>query len=164
MKLIPVIHARFLSLSSRLTEGRKALLEIVCILVVVPIMSISCHGNSFTQPVPFFPVEKEPDSSYIYPSALSEGKLVLYKNSLRLKHFWGTSDLLIWPYGYSLRIEGKELQVIDNYGQLVGRLGDKIKVGGGEVPSEIIEKYIGQELPDDCEGPYWLVSHIIDNK
>jgi hypothetical protein len=43
-------------------------------------------------------------------------------------------------------------------------VGDKIKVGGGEVPVEIVEKYIGQQLPDDCTGPYWLVSKVIDNK
>jgi hypothetical protein len=116
------------------------------------------------RPTMFFPIQKKPDPNYIYPTALFEGKLVLDNNSLRLKAFWSTSDLLIWPYGYSPRIVDKQIQVIDNDGQLVGRLGDKIKVGGGEVPSEIIEKYIGQELPDDSEGPYWLVSHVIDNK
>jgi hypothetical protein len=163
MKLIYVLYDRFLS--RWLAEGRKILAALVCVLVIVPIMSTSCHDNSFTTtpPAPFFPVKKEPDSSYIYPSALSEGKLVVDHSNLRLKHFWGTSDLLIWPYGYSLRIEGKELQVVDNYGQLVGRLGDKIKVGGGEVPAEIVEEYIGQPLPDDCEGPYWLVSEVIEN-
>lgn len=163
MKLISIIHARLLSLSSRLTERRRALLDIVCILVVVPIMSISCHGNSFTQPIPFSPVQKEYDPSYIYPTALLEGKLVLDNSNLRLKPFWGKGDLPIWPYGYSLRITDKQIEVIDNDGQLVARVGDKIKVGGGEVPAEIVEEYIGRQLPDDCEGPYWLVSEVMDN-
>ena len=145
---------------------------LVCVLVIVPIMSTSCHDNSFTTtpPAPFFPVQKEPDPSNIYPEALAEGKLVLDNSYLRLKPSWGKGDvwgkgeLLIWRYGYSLRIEGKEIQIIDNDGQLVARVGDKIKVGGGEVPVEIVEKYIGQQLPDDCTGPYWLVSKVIDNK
>jgi hypothetical protein len=128
-------------------------------------------NNSFTTipPAPFFAVKKEADPNYIYFDALAEGKLVLDNNNLRLKPSWGKGDvwskgeLLIWPYGYSLRIEGKEIQIIDNYGHLVARVGDKIKVGGGEVPAEIVEKYIGQQLPDDCTGPYWLVSRVIDN-
>ncbi len=144
---------------------------LVCVLVIVPIMWTSCHDNSFTTtpPAPFFAVKKEADPNYIYFDALAEGKLVLDNNNLRLKPSWGKGDvwskgeLLIWPYGYSLRIEGKEIQIIDNYGHLVARVGDKIKVGGGEVPAEIVEKYIGQQLPDDCTGPYWLVSRVIDN-
>ncbi|MCJ7515710.1 MAG: hypothetical protein MUO89_07085 [Dehalococcoidia bacterium] len=94
---------------------------------------------------------------------------MLDNSNLRLKPSWGKGDvwskgeLLVWPYGYSLRIMDKQIQVIDNDGQLVARVGDKIKVGGGEVPAEIVEEYIGQPLPDDCEGPYWLVSEVIEN-
>jgi hypothetical protein len=144
---------------------------LVCVLVIFPIMSISCRDNSFTTAptAPFFPVQKEYDPGYIYPDALFEGKLVLDNSNLRLKpswgkgDVWGKGDLLVWPYGYSLRIKGKQIQIIDNDGQLVARVGDKIKVGGGEVAAEIVEKYIGQQLPDDCTGPYWLVSKVIDN-
>jgi hypothetical protein len=85
---------------------------LVCVLVIVPIMSTSCHDNSFTTtpPAPFFSVQKEPDPSNIYPEALAEGKLVLDNSYLRLKPSWGKGELLIWRYGYSLRIEGKEFR------------------------------------------------------
>jgi hypothetical protein len=145
---------------------------LVCVLVTVLITSTSCHDNSFTTAptAPYFPVQKEPDPSYIYPAALAEGKLVLDNSNLRLKPSWGKGDvwskgeLLVWPYGYSLRINGKQIQIIDNDGQLVARVGDKIKVGGGEVPAEIVEIYTGKRPPDECPGPYWLVSEVIDNE
>ena len=41
-------------------------------------------------------------------------------------------------------------------------LASRIKVGGGEVPSEMVEKYIGKPLSDNCTGPYWLVSGVIN--
>jgi hypothetical protein len=136
----------------------------VCVLVVVPIVAIGCHDNTPSL-TPFFPVQK---SGLDQMLSLAEGKLVLDNGYLRIKRilalrFIGESDLLIWPYGYSLRIEGKEIQVIDSDGQVVARVGDRIKVGGGEVPAEIVEKYIGQPLPDDCKGPYWIVSEVVDS-
>ena len=96
-------------------------------------------------------------------TSLAEGKLVLDNGYLRLKGFFGKGDLLIWSYGFSLCTEGKKIQIIDSDGQVVARVGDRIKVGGGQVPAEIVEKYIGQPLPDDCKGPYWIISRVIDN-
>jgi hypothetical protein len=107
---------------------------------------------------PFFPVQMD---GLDQMNALAEGKLVLDSGYLRLKPSFGESHLLIWPYGYSLSIEGKEIQVIDSDGQVAARVGDRIKVGGGEVPAEIVERYIGQPLPDNCPGPYWIVSEVV---
>lgn len=149
---------------SCLLGRRKIISAMVCVLVVVPIVAIGCHDNTPSL-TPFFPVQK---SGLDQMLSLAEGKLVLDNGYLRIKRilalrFIGESDLLIWPYGYSLRIEGKEIQVIDSDGQVVARVGDRIKVGGGEVPAEIVEKYIGQPLPDDCKGPYWIVSEVVDS-
>lgn len=83
-----------------------------------------------------------------YSTALGRGWLALDDNCLRLKpfHFFHKGDLLVWPYGYSLETGSKEIRILDND----GRVGDWIKVGGGEVPSEIVEKYIGKPLSDNC--------------
>src|SRR4030042_2533613 len=107
MKLIYVLYDRFLSLPLWLAEGHKMLWVLACVLTAVPIMSISCHDNSFTAAPtpPFFAVKKEAAPNYIYPDALAEGKLVLENNNLRLKPSWGKGDvwgkgyLLVWPYG-----------------------------------------------------------------
>lgn len=89
---------------------------------------------------------------------------MLDDNCLRLKpfYFFGKGDLLVWPYGYSLETESKEIRILDNDGRVVACVGDWIKVDGGEVPWEIVEKYIGKPLSDNCTGPYWLVSGVIN--
>lgn len=112
---------------------------------------------------PFFPVLSEPNS--IYPSNLARGRLVLDDNCLRLKplYFFGRGVLLIWPYGYSLKTEDNTIRVTDSDGLMVARVGDWIKVGGGEIPVEIVEKYLGKPLPENYPGPYWIVSGVIKN-
>jgi len=106
-----------------------------------------------------FPVQKR--SGLGQMDALLEGKLELDNGYLRVKYF-DDNYLLIWPHGFSLHIEGKEIHVIDSDGQLVARVGDQIKVGGGEAPAEKVEEYTGKSLPDNRTGPYWIVSEVIE--
>lgn len=148
-----------------LGKGRKIFWPLVCVLVISPIMLTSCYDNSSTtaQRAPFFAVKKEAPNYNAYPCALFEGKLVLDNNNcLRLKPSCdkGNSMFPVWPYGYSLKIIGKQIQVVDKGkdNHIVAIVGDEIKLGGGEITSEIVESYIGQQLPDACTGPYWLVS------
>jgi len=132
------------------------------IILMIPIMLVACNENSTTSSPPFFPVLKEPQS--IGLEALAVGRLSLKDNCLRLTplFLFGEGELLIWPYGYTLKIDGKEIRVVDNNGLVVASVGDKIKVGGGEIPLEMVEKNIGESLPDNCPGPYWSVSSIVE--
>jgi len=71
--------------------------------------------------------------------------------------------LLVWPHGFSVSTEDGVIQIIDDNGQPIMRVGDNIKLGGGggEMPSERIAKY-SAELPSDrCSGPYWIVGEVI---
>lgn len=72
-------------------------------------------------------------------------------------------DLVIWPHGYSVRDEGDEIQVLDGEGRVVAVVGETITLGGGEVSIAIVEKYIGQSLPEGCTGPFWIASEVIDD-
>ncbi|CEG13800.1 hypothetical protein MSIBF_A510005 [groundwater metagenome] len=72
--------------------------------------------------------------------------------------------LIIWPYGFSLKTNKEgAIQVIDDAGQPVVHVGDKIGFGGGECAGctgEDIAK-ISAQLPNDrCPGPYWIVGEI----
>jgi len=138
---------------------KKCLLLIALTTVLVALLATACPNNSAntSTPAPFFPVQK---SGFDQMLLQLQGELELDDGYLRVKYF-DDNYLLIWPHGFSLRTEGKEIQVIDSDGQLVARVGERIKVGGGEVPAEIVEKYIGQPLPDNCTGPYWIVSEVI---
>ncbi len=113
----------------------------------------------------YFPVTKE--ALVDYPDALTQGTLIFDGKYLLIKGVYPTSGadyLPIWPYGYSVNVEGGEIQVLNESGQVVARVGDIIKAGGGQTTKEVVEEnYIGESLPDDCEGPYWLVSEVVDD-
>jgi hypothetical protein len=125
--------------------------------VCLSIIGCSCGEGS---PTPYFPVQRDPGLSYM--QARIEGRLILSEGCLRLKEQpFARSYMIIWPYGYKLRLEGKTIQVLDADGQVVARVGDWIELGGGVVDSiEFIENYIGQPLPPDCTGPYWFAAPI----
>ena len=123
------------------------------ILGVIPVMMNACIGSEAT--VSYFPVQLE--KQYLYPAALAEGKLVLDNGCLLLKNTFTGDEVLLWPPGFSYRVEGKKVKVIDENGELVAITGNRIKVGGGELLVEMVEKLTGELPPDDCRGPFWLV-------
>jgi hypothetical protein len=124
------------------------------LLIVLVLVPVACTSSVDI----FFPVQK---SGFDQMDALLEGNLELVDSWLRAESL-DSSYLLIWPYGFSVRGEGEEIQVLDGDGQVVAVVGESIKVGGGESTAEIVEKYIGKSLPDDCEGPFWIVSEVVE--
>ncbi len=121
-------------------------------------------GKSFVKQnvssVPFFPTAKESATSYM--QALLSDKpeeLIIKDGCLRAGGY-----LLVWPYGFSLSADNGTFQVIDSTGQIVARVGDKIKVGGGadETPDGRIARGYSAQLPSErCSGPYWIVGEVI---
>ncbi len=105
---------------------------------------------------PFFPVQKE--NLTIYMDAKLVGELVLKDNCLRVG-----DDLLIWPHGFSVSTKDGVTSIIDNNSQSIMRVGDNIKLGGGEMPSEHMAQY-SAELPSGrCSGPYWVIGQVLKN-
>ncbi len=94
----------------------------------------------------FFPIQKNPTN--VCMTALLSGKpeeLVIDKDGcLR-----AGGRLLIWPYGFSLKNESGLICVIDDTGQLIALVGDKVEMGGGETP--------GAHEWSRCPGPYFIV-------
>lgn len=129
----------------------------IFVLVIMCVVAVSCNAGD--KDAPFFPVQK---AGLEQMEALLEGKLEMDDGYLRVKYF-DDNYLLIWPYGFSLRSVGDEIQIIDRDGQIVACVGDIVTVGGGETTAEVVEKAIGRRLPDDCEGPYWLVGDVLDS-
>ena len=134
---------------------------IVSILVTGCVENPPQNGDSVntSSSAPFFPVQKDPNLDYM--EALLVGELVIEDGCLRVD-----DDLLVWPHGFSLSIEGEVIQVIDGTGQPIARVGDKVEVSGGEVgTSELPEGYLSEisaQLPSDrCLGPYWIIGEEI---
>ncbi len=110
---------------------------------------------------PFFPTQKEPATSYMQAllGADNPEELIIKDGCLRAGGF-----LLVWPYGFSLSADNGTFQVIDSTGQIVARVGDKIKVGGGtdETPDGRVARGYSAQLPSGrCSGPYWIVGEVI---
>jgi hypothetical protein len=120
---------------------------------------ISLNGNTSIS-APFFPVAN--NQSEFSMTALLGGELVLEDGCLRVKN-GHDNYLIVWPHGFSLSTEGGVIQVIDDTGQPIARVGDRVKIGGGECvkPCKHIAIY-STELPSDrCSGPYWIVGEVI---
>lgn len=126
---------------------------LLALLVLVP---VACTATVEI----IFPVQKSGDLDQM--TADLSGNLELVDGWLRAES-GNSSYLLIWPYGFSVRGEGEEIQVLDGDGRVVAIEGEAIKVGGGESTLEIVEMYIGKLLPDDGDGPYWIVSEVIND-
>ncbi len=125
-----------------------------CITEKQPVPPVNPSDINTSISTPFFPQQKE--NPAIYMDALLVGELVLEDDCLRVG-----DDLLVWPHVFSVSTEDGVIQIIDDNGQPIMRVGDKIKLGGGEMSSEHIAKY-SAELPSDrCSGPYWIVGEVI---
>lgn len=74
----------------------------------------------------------------------------------------GASYLIVWPPDVTLSVTREAIQVRDQAGQVVARVGDEVQLGGGELSlqSPIVQE-LHEPLPSGCPGPYWLASGII---
>jgi hypothetical protein len=126
---------------------------LLAVLVLVPV------GCTTTVEI-FFPVQKSSDLDQM--TADLSGNLELVDGWLRAES-GSSSYVLIWPCGFTVRGEDEEIQVIDGDGRVVAIEGEAIRVGGGETTLEIVETYIGKTLPDDCTGPFWIVSEVLND-
>jgi hypothetical protein len=149
------------SLSRKQVNKYIILLIIMSMFVCLSIIGCSCGKGSDVVPTPYFPVRRNPGFTQL--ETRIEGRLVTYEGCLRLKPFFGKSYMIIWPYGYKLRLEDKTIQVHNADDQAVACVGDWIVLGGGVTDStEFIENIIVQPLPPDCNGPYWIAGTITD--
>jgi hypothetical protein len=102
-----------------------------------------------------------------YPAALMEGTLQERAGCLFVaagQDHW----LLLWPEGYTARVAKGQLEVSDETGAVVGRVGEPLRVGGGEAnPLEVggaaeAERWAtdltGSDVPERCGDLYWIVS------
>lgn len=146
------------------------MLKIVVFLLILifPLAIFGCNSNSTEQPsttmtssttekphtVSYFPVQKEDPG--IYMLVLLQGKLEIDENGyLRVG-----GNLILWPYGYSYKVEGDDILIIDERGNLAARVGEDIKGGGGEIPEWVVDEKLVQPLPQKDIGPYFLAAPL----
>jgi hypothetical protein len=138
------------------------------VLLITLFAGCSGHPERTEQPADitptlFFPVQLDKYIGTPYPETLAIGTLVIDGRYLQLKPLsnTGNSSLLIWPPGFSVRAEDNVVHVLNKDGKTIANTGDKIRVSGGQVSTQVVETYIGNPLPADSKGPYWLIGYVV---
>jgi hypothetical protein len=132
-------------------------------LVVVALVAASCSSKSAPSQYEcggiFFPRQK---AGVAVMEAILIGKLVEVDGCLRVNSRNSeTSYLVVWPFGYSLRVFSGVIEVRDETGKTRVRVGEEVFVSGGETKSvegiAALDEQLKRELATRCSGPYWLV-------
>ena len=111
------------------------------------------RGGIETYPRPgggmiYFP--KQPPTN-AYMEALLEATLFLDPNGcLRVESGGGEARLVLWHRDFALKVEGDAIEVLNGDGQIVARVGEAVRMGGGETSASDIP---GLPL-SNCPGPY----------
>ena len=135
------------------------------LLVLMAFTVLACGSDEpAAHPGLFFPTVPIGDE---YPAGDMEGVLEEQDDCLFIsapQDHW----LLLWPEGYTARVADGQLEVLDEGGKVMGRVGEPLRVGGGETnPVEIggaaaaerrASELTGLDIPERCGDLYWLVS------
>ena len=112
-------------------------------------------SNTTTSQLPYFPTQKVRATEQM--QALLVGKLELINGCLRVGE-----NLLIFPYGFTLRNTNDTLTVYDAAGQRLAAVGDTIRLGGGQLGTG--ENNTPLEFENErCNGPYWIIGDVLRN-
>jgi hypothetical protein len=60
-----------------------------------------------------------------------------------------------------MRVKDGQFEIVDGPEQWVARVGDEVRLPGGEIPLEWDSpryRCLNDELPCECNGPYWIVA------
>jgi hypothetical protein len=107
----------------------------------------------------FFPRQVKTEGERAVMQALTRGTLVLVDNCIRLERGKSLENyLLIWPPDFNLSIENGTIEILNEDGETVAHIGDRVRIGGGEVHSLVmLDKFIQEQVPSQCTGPYWII-------
>jgi hypothetical protein len=89
------------------------------------------------------------------------GELVLQGRCLEVRPFGDPRRYtLFWPADYGARAKDGQFEIVDGAGQVVTQVGDEVRLPGGKITSDFPRygRLHDDELPCDCNGPYWIVA------
>jgi hypothetical protein len=146
------------ALQTRLDSAGAVLPEHVCIEATGPYAEAPPLDPP---PGIVFPRQRPPEGLRAEMGALMIGELIEEDGCLRVGEK-GQSHLVIWPYDHTVTAaEDGRLQVRDGSERVVARVGDIVRLGGGQVPT--VGDATATEIPDRCSGPYWIASSEVNS-
>ncbi len=96
-----------------------------------------------------FPQLKTRSGSFM--EALLVGELKLVDGYLKVGE-----ELIIWQPDYFVHNNDGTIEIWDRDGVVVGRVGEEIYMGGGEIKQPPEDKFLKESLADDIAGPFWI--------
>jgi len=110
----------------------------------------------------YLPVQPPSGSSMM---ALMEGTLVEADGCLRIEDgYYADGWLVLWPFGSDIRVGDDRIEVINEDGRLVARVGEWMRAGGGAVENTSGMAGLDEMIPgmpiDGCNGPYWVAAPL----
>ena len=94
-------------------------------------------------------------------TALLIGTLRLEGECLYVQPLGGEGNLVpIWQPGHTLRIEGDQMLVINESGEVAAQVGEEVYMGGG---GGSIDAWVQQQIPSACQGDYWIACGVRPN-
>lgn len=98
--------------------------------------------------------------------ALYEGELVLTEGCLRIQGSeGGESYVAVWPFEFDYRTQGDRVEILDGEDGVVVRVGDQVRVSGGEIgtPSPELFNEVVVTGTYGCPGKYWIVNSDVES-
>jgi len=109
-----------------------------------------------------FPRQTPPEGERDVMEALLFGNLVEFDGCVRVEAAdIGAYHLPVWPPSFYITLEDGVIQVHDGSGDVVARVGDWVRMGGGETKITFLDTDVRAQIPDRCAGPYWIVGNEV---
>jgi hypothetical protein len=139
---------------------------VISALSLSVVLATGCSGGSPTvTPPPVVPdlvflTQSEPQA--VNMDALYVGRV--FVDDEHCTRLAGDGATVIWPAGFTVRLDGEAIRVIDNTGRDVGRLGESFWISGGEVNQlnpELHISYMDRAMAhESCPGKYWIAAEV----
>jgi hypothetical protein len=105
-----------------------------------------------------FPRQEVVEGSREVMEAELVGDLVLNEGCLQIESLYGDSSYLpIWPPEFTARMDDGIPAILDGKGNVAGRVGEEIYMGGGETSGSTLPVCVQEQIPASCSGKYWIV-------
>ena len=144
-----------------MTNKQKNTFVVIAVFAVVLLILFNYSKRSSQVIAPtakatslFFPTQKAPQT--IVMQALLVGRLSKEGNCIKVNE-----NLIVWPYGFSVKEEKNAIKIFNNKGQLIAMVGDTVKLGGGQVEANQINS---EYQNAGCDGPFWIVGDVLPVK
>jgi hypothetical protein len=107
---------------------------------------------------------KQPPTN-VSMAALLEGTLVEVAGCLRVStEGFDEGFFVLWPNDSDIRVNDEAIEVLNGEMQIIARVGDPVRLGGGAMESSSRMEGNDQLIPglplENCPGPYWVAGPL----